>query len=58
MKISIIGAGNVAWHTAFALHGAGHQIEEVYSRHLENAQQLASHFSNSQAQDHLNFENS
>ena len=41
MKISIIGAGNLATNLANALHKAGHEIIEVYNRTLENATQLA-----------------
>lgn len=40
-KVSFIGAGNVAWHLAQALEYAGHVVQEVYSRNLTNAQQLA-----------------
>lgn len=58
MKISIIGAGNVAWHTALALDKAGHQILEVYSRQLEHARQLAANFSKTTFQDHLDFADS
>ena len=32
MKISFIGAGNLATHLAKALYFAGHDIIEVYSR--------------------------
>lgn len=41
-KISIIGAGNVAWHLSQALEDAGHSIQEVYSRNIKNAEKLAS----------------
>lgn len=40
-KISIIGAGNVAWHLAKALDAAGHTLFEVYSRNSNHAAQLA-----------------
>lgn len=40
-KVSFIGAGNVAWHLAQALEYAGHVVQEVYSRNLMHAQQLA-----------------
>ncbi|MDX2196317.1 MAG: Rossmann-like and DUF2520 domain-containing protein [Cytophagales bacterium] len=40
MKISIIGAGNVAWHLAQALDKSGHEIQQVYSRSIKNAKSL------------------
>lgn len=40
-KISIIGAGNVAWHLAKVLHQKGFEIVEIYSRNPQNAQTLA-----------------
>jgi predicted short-subunit dehydrogenase-like oxidoreductase (DUF2520 family) len=42
MEITIIGAGNVAWHLAPALETAGHHINEVVSRQLRHARQLVS----------------
>ncbi|NID10363.1 Rossmann-like and DUF2520 domain-containing protein [Fibrivirga algicola] len=42
MTITVIGAGNVAWHLAPALENAGHHILAVYSRQLTHARQLAS----------------
>lgn len=42
MKISFIGAGNLATHLAKALYFAGHDIIEVYSRTMESASALAS----------------
>lgn len=42
MKITIVGAGNVAWHLSQALEDAGHSIQEVYSRNIKNAQKLCS----------------
>lgn len=41
MKIVLIGAGRVATHLGRALHEAGHQILQVYSRTMESAQTLA-----------------
>lgn len=41
MKISLIGAGNVATHLGCALKAHDHQIIEVFSRQLENASKLA-----------------
>lgn len=43
MRISIIGAGRVAYHLAKVLH-AEHQLTQVYSRSFERAQHLADHF--------------
>lgn len=40
MRISFIGAGNVAWHLAQAFEDAGHFIEEIYSRNPQHARQL------------------
>ncbi len=40
-QISIIGAGRVAWHLAPALEGAGHSVQEIYSRRPAEAQKLA-----------------
>ncbi|MFN3382413.1 MAG: NAD(P)-binding domain-containing protein, partial [Runella zeae] len=40
MRISFVGAGNVAWHMAQALEHAGHHIVEVYSRDSRNARRL------------------
>ncbi|MEZ4901213.1 MAG: Rossmann-like and DUF2520 domain-containing protein [Spirosomataceae bacterium] len=40
MRISFVGAGNVAWHLAQALEHAGHHIIEVYSRDTRNARRL------------------
>lgn len=41
MRITIIGAGNVGSHLARALHRAGHQIDQVYSRQLAKAATVA-----------------
>ncbi len=41
MTITLIGAGNVAWHLAPALENAGHHLLAVYSRQLSHARQLA-----------------
>lgn len=42
MKISIVGAGNVATHLAKALTKAGVQVMSIWSFHFENAKILAS----------------
>lgn len=41
MKIVLIGAGNLATHLGLALHGAGHNVVQVYSRTERSAQRLA-----------------
>ena len=42
MKITLIGAGNLATNIGLALHSAGHKIVQVYSRQLANASCLSS----------------
>lgn len=39
--ITIIGSGNVATHLAKALHTAGHQIVQIWSREYDHAEALA-----------------
>lgn len=58
MKISFIGAGNVAWHLAQAFEEAGHWICEVYSRDTQKARRLASELYDSEIQPDLNFSES
>lgn len=41
MKVTLVGAGNVATHLGKALHDAGHEIAEVWSRTEESAKALA-----------------
>lgn len=41
MKTVIIGSGNVATHIALALAKAQHQVAQIYSRNIGNAQVLA-----------------
>ncbi len=41
MNITFIGSGNVATHLAQALHGAGHNILQVWSREYDHAARLA-----------------
>ncbi|MFV5507075.1 Rossmann-like and DUF2520 domain-containing protein [Acinetobacter sp. 197] len=43
MRISMIGAGRVAYHLALVL-SAQHEIVQIYSRTLDKAQQLADQF--------------
>lgn len=58
MEISFIGAGNVAWHLSRALENAGNSVNEVFSRHPENAQELASFLFKADIQEHLDFSQS
>jgi predicted short-subunit dehydrogenase-like oxidoreductase (DUF2520 family) len=53
MRITIIGSGNVATHMGAAFKNAGHQIVQVYSRHIQNAALLAYHIG-AEAIDNLN----
>ncbi|TDB63753.1 Rossmann-like and DUF2520 domain-containing protein [Arundinibacter roseus] len=55
MKISFIGAGNVAWHLAQAFETAGHIICEIYSRDTQKARQLVSELYDARIQPDLNF---
>ena len=58
MEISFIGAGNLAWHLAPALENAGHHINEVYSRQLQNARRLVSNLYDAHTHSDLNFADS
>jgi predicted short-subunit dehydrogenase-like oxidoreductase (DUF2520 family) len=58
LKISIIGAGNVAWHLSQSFEQAGHIIEELWSRTPKNAKQLAAHLYDVLVQEHLDFSRS
>ena len=42
MKIVLIGAGNLATHIGKALHAAGHDMVQVFSRTMQSAETLAS----------------
>lgn len=57
-KISIIGAGNLAWHLAQELEKADHLIIEVFSRKLKNARTLTSRLYDAVPTDKLNFSSS
>jgi predicted short-subunit dehydrogenase-like oxidoreductase (DUF2520 family) len=57
-RITIIGAGNVAWHLATNLEKEGHQITEVYSRSLAKAKELAQKLWNAKPMDSLDFSHS
>jgi predicted short-subunit dehydrogenase-like oxidoreductase (DUF2520 family) len=43
-KLTFIGSGNVATNLAHAFYQAGHTINQVVSRNVENAKELASNF--------------
>jgi predicted short-subunit dehydrogenase-like oxidoreductase (DUF2520 family) len=58
MKISFIGAGNVAWHMAKAFGVSNQQIVEVYSRNIKNADLICSKLYNSLPKDDLDFSKS
>lgn len=55
MKISIIGAGNVAWHLAHTLEEVGYKIEEIWSRDFKNAKKMAEEMYDATAKEELNF---
>ncbi|GAB3322862.1 DUF2520 domain-containing protein [Larkinella ripae] len=55
MKLSFIGAGNLAWHLAMAFENAGHFICEVYSREAKHARQLISMLYDARLSTDLNF---
>ncbi|MBP6387066.1 MAG: DUF2520 domain-containing protein [Pseudarcicella sp.] len=55
MKISIIGAGNVAWHLVRVLENAGHIISDVFSRNAIKATQLANLCYNALPKEDLDF---
>lgn len=55
MRISFVGAGNVAWHLAQALEHAGHHIVEVYSRDNRNARRLVNKLYDTQVMADLDF---
>ena len=61
MRITLIGAGNLATNLGHALRKAGHEIVQIYSRTMESAQTLAnaldvSDFTNSIDQIHSDSE--
>lgn len=45
MRVVFLGSGNVATHLALAMQQAGHDIMQIYSRTIANAQQLAARLS-------------
>ncbi|MCS6834258.1 MAG: DUF2520 domain-containing protein, partial [Flammeovirgaceae bacterium] len=55
-QLVMIGAGNLAWHLAFALETeAGIAVEQVYSRNIVNAQRLAKRLYDAKATNQLDF---
>jgi predicted short-subunit dehydrogenase-like oxidoreductase (DUF2520 family) len=54
--ITIIGAGNVAWHLALALDRAGHHIYEISNRKLNHAKEIADLLYDTKISSGLNFE--
>ena len=58
MKISFIGAGNVAWHLSQAFENAGNSVQEVFSRDPKKAKELGSFLYNARVQEHLDFSES
>ncbi|MDX2301376.1 MAG: DUF2520 domain-containing protein [Microscillaceae bacterium] len=55
LKISSLGAGNVAWHLTQNLEQKGCIIDEVYSRNLAHARMLAQQLGHATATDSLDF---
>lgn len=58
LKISIIGAGNLAWHLILALDNAGYEVSEIYSRNPFDAEKLAQQVYQATVQNHLDFSQS
>ena len=58
MKISFIGAGNVAWHLAQAFDRNQQPIEEVYSRSHKSADQLCARLYHAKPKTDLDFSDS
>lgn len=58
LSVTIIGAGNLAWHLAPALDNVGFAVREIYSRKAKNAEALASHLYQSEAVTDLDFSES
>ncbi len=58
LKITIIGTGNVAWHLAPGLEGAGHVINEIYGRSEDKALQISKHLYNPTITESLDFSRS
>jgi predicted short-subunit dehydrogenase-like oxidoreductase (DUF2520 family) len=58
MKISIIGAGNIAWHLAKVLEQGEMDIIEIYARDRRKAKAITSELYQSDATNSLNFKDS
>ncbi len=58
MKISLIGAGNMAWQLAKVLTEKNYEIELIYSRTLENAEILCGEIKQGKPVSKLDFSNS
>lgn len=58
MNITILGAGNVAWHLAQAFEKAGHNVMEVYARNRKKAKEIASLLYDSEVTNSLDFRDS
>ncbi len=58
MKVSFIGAGNVAWHLAQIFEEKGHIICEIYSRNILNANALVKTLFDTNAVSSLDFSDS
>jgi predicted short-subunit dehydrogenase-like oxidoreductase (DUF2520 family) len=58
ITVTMIGAGNVAWHLAPALDNAGIVVKQVYSRSKKKARELTSRLYQAEATDSLDFSKS
>lgn len=58
MKISFVGAGNVAWHLAKAMDKQNQTIVEVYSKNIKNATKLCEKLYHTKATSSLDFSSS
>ncbi len=58
LKIDFIGAGNIAWNLAPALENAGASVQNIYSRHSDNAKKLAGKLYEGQVKTDLDFSDS
>jgi len=58
LNVSIIGAGNLAWHLAPALDNAGYVIKEVYSRNPTHAESLTDRLYQAEVKATLDFSTS
>ncbi len=58
VDVTIIGAGNLAWHLAPALDNAGYAVREVYSRNPKNAKSLMANLYQAEVCESLDFSNS